>query len=175
MKRIYIILTYTGTLTSKLVRFYTKKIYSHVSIALDEELEDMYSFGRLNPYNMFIGGFVHEGINKGTFKRFKKTIAYIYWIDITEEQYKKIEKVIGYMKQHRRKYKFNILGLLLVSLHIRRIKKYSFYCAEFVRYVLQSAGIGRNLPEIIKPEDFRTLEGINMKYEGLLTNYRSNY
>ena len=62
MRKIYIVLTYTGTFLAKIIRFYTKKEYSHVSIALDEDLGRMYSFGRINPYNAFVGGFVREGI-----------------------------------------------------------------------------------------------------------------
>ena len=42
-------------------------------LELDEDLTKMYSFGRLYPYNPFLGGFVHEGLDRGTFKRFKKT------------------------------------------------------------------------------------------------------
>lgn len=53
--KIYIILTYTGTLLSKIIKFYTKDEFSHVSLALDIGLNKMYSFGRLNPYNPFIG------------------------------------------------------------------------------------------------------------------------
>ena len=53
MKKIYIILTYTGTLLSKIIKFYTKNEFSHVSISLDKELKYMYSFGRLNAYNPF--------------------------------------------------------------------------------------------------------------------------
>ena len=174
MKKIYIVLTYTGTLISKIVKFYTKKTYSHVSIALDENLEDMYSFGRLRPYNAFVAGFVHERLNSGTYKRFKKTKALIFWIEVTDEEYKKIEDTIGDMKLHRTKYKFNLIGLFLVSLHKKRVKKYTFYCAEFVRYVLQNAGIGQNLPEIIKPEDFKMLGTSNIEYEGLLRSYNQN-
>lgn len=44
MKKIYIILTHTGTLLSKIIKMYTKDEYSHVSISLDSELEEMYSF-----------------------------------------------------------------------------------------------------------------------------------
>ena len=73
MKRIYLILTYSGTILSRIIKIYTRDEFAHVSISLDEELNQMYSFGRLNPYNPFIGGFVHEGINIGTFKRFRKT------------------------------------------------------------------------------------------------------
>lgn len=82
-KKKYIVLTYTGTILSKIIRVYTRAEYCHVSLSLDKELKKMYSFGRLNPYNPFIGGFVHEGIDRGTFKRFKKTKAEIYSIDVT--------------------------------------------------------------------------------------------
>lgn len=84
MKKIYIVLTYTGTILSKIIKLYTKKEYSHVSIALDQDLKYMYSFGRLNPYNAFIGGFVHEEIDKGTFKRFKNTKSLVYDINVTD-------------------------------------------------------------------------------------------
>ena len=80
------ILTYSGTVLGKLIKMYTRSDYSHVSLSLDEKLTKMYSFGRLNAYNPFIGGFVHEGVNIGTFKRFKKTKAIIYSLDLTEEQ-----------------------------------------------------------------------------------------
>ena len=96
MKKIYIILTFTGTALSRLIKYYTKDEFAHVSISLDSELKEMYSFGRLNPYNPFWGSFVHEGINKGTFKRFRKTKAEIYSLTITEEQYKRVQRIITY-------------------------------------------------------------------------------
>ena len=86
MKKIYIVLTHTGTLLSKLIKKYTKYDFSHVSIALDIELKEMYSFGRLRPSNPFFAGFVHEYIDKGTFKRFYNTTAKIYSLEVTEEQ-----------------------------------------------------------------------------------------
>ena len=95
MKKIYIILTYTGTILSRIVKIYTRKEYSHVSISLDRDLNQMYSFGRLNPYNPFIGGFVHEGVDRGTFKRFKNTKTKIYSMEIDEEKYEyNIPKVV---------------------------------------------------------------------------------
>ena len=60
MKRIYFVLTYSGTALGQIIRFKTRKKYTHVSISLDESLEKMYSFSRINPYNCFIGGFMHE-------------------------------------------------------------------------------------------------------------------
>jgi len=171
VKKIYIILTHTGTVLSKIVKWYTRDEFSHISIALDQELTQMYSFGRLYPTNPFIGGFVHEYIDKGTFKHFSKTVANVYSIEIEDEQFNKIKDIINKMQDNSTQYKFNILGLLAVAFHIRiRIRNY-FYCAEFVKYVLENADMDTGLPEIIKPEDFKQLQNIKSVYEGRLQEY----
>lgn len=172
MKKIYIILTHTGTVLSRIIKKYTKDEFSHVSIALDKELNRMYSFGRLNPYNAFYGGFVHEYINEGTFKRFYKTRAKIYSLEISDEQYKEISKNIIKFEQSKDKYKFNTVGLFAVGIHKRIQKENRFYCAEFVKYILEKSGVDTKLPEIIKPEDFKKLEGLKEIYSGLLRQYQ---
>lgn len=174
MKKIYIILTYTGTILSKIIKNYTKDEFAHVSIALDEDLTQMYSFGRLNAYNPFIGSFVHEGIDIGTFKRFKKTRARIYSLTISEEKYQKLQKKIQYFEDNKAKYKFNFKGLACVGINVRIMKKNNFYCAEFVKHIMKSSGIleVNNLPELIKPEDFKRLPNLKVEYEGLLQKYK---
>ena len=140
MKRIYIILTYTGTILSRIIKYYTKDEFSHVSIALDSELRHMYSFGRLNPYNPFWAGFVHERINSGTFKRFSNTRAKIYSV--------------------------------VFKIKIKFPK--SFYCAEFVKYVLDEAKIKTELPDLVKPEDFKLIKDLQLEYDGFLRLYNIN-
>lgn len=174
MKKIYIVITYTGTNLSKIIKYYTHSEFSHISISLDKSLERMYSFGRLNPYNPFWGGFVHEGINKGTFKRFYKTVTKIYSINVTEEQYEKIEDTIKKIAQNKKDYKFNVVGLFAVAINKKIKSKQSFYCAEFVKYVLETAGIKTNLPKIIKPDDFKNIENKTLVYEGVLREYNGN-
>ena len=172
MKKIYIILTYTGTALSKIIKFYTKDEFSHVSIALDADLKQMYSFGRLNPYNPFWGGFVHERINRGTFKRFSKTRAKIYSLEIEDEQYEKLKFAIFCIKKFRKSYKFNIIGLFAIGFKIKiRVEK-SFYCAEFVKYVLEEAEIKTELPDLVKPEDFKKIKKLKNEYDGLLRYYK---
>ena len=39
MEKIYIVLTHTGTLLSRLIKAWTKDEFSHVSISLDEKLD----------------------------------------------------------------------------------------------------------------------------------------
>ena len=174
MKKIYIILTHTGTTLSKIIKKYTKDEFSHVSISLDVKLENMYSFGRLKPYNPFIGGFVHEYINKGTYKRFYNTKAKMYSLEVDELQYDKLKRIINdiEIENEKERYKFNILGLLAVAFNKKISIKRSFYCAEFVKYVMEKSGININLPDIIKPEDFKKIDGLKLIYDGLLRKYK---
>ena len=174
MKKIYIILTYTGTILSKIIKCYTGDEFSHVSIALDSQLRKMYSFGRLNPYNPFWGGFVHEGINIGTFKRFSRTRARVYSLEINDEQYEKLKYAIFYIKKLRKYYKFNTLGLLAVGFKIKIRADKSFYCAEFVKHVLEEANIETKLPDLVKPEDFKQIKNLKLEYDGYLRKYEIN-
>ena len=177
MRNVYIILTYTGTILSRVIRFYTKNEYAHVSIALDEDLSQMYSFGRINPYIAFIGGFVHESPKWGTFKRFKETKALIYKLEVTEEQYEAISKRLQKMEEEKSIYSFNVLGLFAAGFHKKIKKEKAFYCAEFIQYLLNTAKIENNLPYPVKPQDFNNYLKEEMKaeliYSGKLREYLS--
>ena len=173
MRKVYIVLTYTGTILSKLVKLYTRKEFSHVSISLDEQLDEMYSFGRLNPYNPFWAGFVHENKNKGTFKRFYKTKTRIYSIQVNDEQYEAVKKVTKDVQDEnkRKSYKFNMIGLIGVIFNLRVKRERCFYCAEFVKYCLDESNISLELPDVIKPDDFNNLENVDEIFRGLLRDY----
>lgn len=175
MKKVYIILTHTGTILSRIIRIFTRDEFSHVSLALDLELKKMYSFGRLNPYNPFMGGFVHEYISRGTFGRFKNTRTKIYALEITDEQYEKIRTRIKEVKKYRRNYKFNVIGLFAVGLHVRIHGENTFYCAEFIKHLLEEADVDTELPVIIKPEDFKKINNLELVYKGYLREYKPEY
>lgn len=173
MKKIYLVLTHTGTSLSKIIKKWTNDEYSHVSISLDEDLDQMYSFGRIHPYNPIWAGLVHEKQNEGTFKRFKKTKAAIYSIKVDDEQYVIIRNTIHKMYKNRGKYKFNIMGLLAIGFNKSVKMKNWFYCAEFVKYVLDQAGVELGLPDkMIRPENFKYIEDKELEYYGLFRKYK---
>ena len=83
-----------------------------------------------------------------------------------------IEKI----KLNKENYKFNIIGLFLVSLKKKYKRKDTFYCAEFVKYILEtSLNKEGTLPEIIKPMDIIELDNMKLVYEGLLSKYSYRY
>lgn len=174
MKKIYIVLTHTGTVLSRIIKWYTKMKFSHVSIALDENLDKMYSFGRLNPYNPIVGGFVHEGIDFGTFKRFKNTDSEVFSIEIEDNKYDRICEEIEKFIENKEKYKFNVLGLFAAGFDKKITKKDGLYCAEFVKKVLYDSEIGIDLPNIIKPDDFMAIDNREIIYQGKLRNFHVN-
>lgn len=48
---VFILLTNTGTLFTKVIQGYTRAPYNHASISFNRELSELYSFGRKNPNN----------------------------------------------------------------------------------------------------------------------------
>lgn len=173
MKEVYIVLAHTGTILSKIIKMRTGAEYTHSSIALDKYLNKMYSFGRLHPYIAFIGGFVRESANFGTFKRFYKTEISVYEVSVTDEQYENVCEFIKYIKKHKKEYKFNVLGLLMAGFNKKLEPEKTFYCAQFVKHVLEKSEIDvEGLPEIIKPEDFKKLNNSKLIYKGKLKEYK---
>jgi len=171
MKQIYFILTDTGTMLSRIIKAFMKDEYAHISLSLDRNLNEMYSFGRLNPYNPFWGGFIHESTRRGTFKRFYNTRARVLVFNISDEQYENLKYIIYKIKHNRKYYTFNILGLFAIYFKIKRKKKRCFYCAEFIKYLIEKADIDIELPELIRPEDFKNIRGSKVIYLGLLKEY----
>ena len=171
-KQIYIVISQTGTLLSKIIKRVTGEEYSHASISLTKDLRRMYSFGRLNPYNPFIGGFVMESPRFGTFKRFKNTKAVVLSVDISDEQYEKIAQMINRMWKQRKRYHYNYLGLYLAAFNVSYRKMDCYYCSEFVGQLLVSSHVDGSdkLRSIVHPIDFLEIPHKTL-YSGKLSEY----
>ena len=171
-KQIYIVISQTGTLLSRIIKRSTGDEYCHASISLTKDMDRMYSFGRLNPYNPFIGGFVMESPRYGTFKRFKNTKAAILAVDISEEQYNQIESMLNSMWENRKKYHYNYLGLYLAAFNVSYKKMDCYYCSEFVGQLLVSSKVDGSdkLRSIVHPIDFLKIPHKQI-YSGKLCDY----
>ena len=172
-KQIYIVLSQTGTLLSRLVKLFTKKPYNHSSISVDKSLNKMYSFGRKNPYNPFIGVFVEEHINAGTFARFKMTQCKVISLPVSEKQYNLMQEELKKIEDKRDIYKYNVLGLVFAGVKVNIPVKNKFYCSEFVRHVLKQGNVDmKEIPDVVYPTHFLKLDGVKTEYEGLLRKYK---
>ena len=172
-KSLYIVLSQTGTVLSKVLKFFTRAQYNHASISLTPTLEKMYSYGRVNPYNPFIGGFVEEGKDIGTFKRFNKTMAAVLEVKVSETEYNAVKNFIEDMVNNRKSFHYNYWGLFLGMIGINVAPQKRFYCSQFVKKCLTEQNIqnSKELPKIVKPIDFLKLADKRIIYTGLLKNY----
>ena len=173
MKKIYIILSQTDTMLARTLKLLTGAEYNHASISLDESMNEIYSFGRLHPKNPFVGGFVRESKNGGTFKRFYKTRAVILRTEIGDEDYESIQNYFRSMYVHRREYCYNYRGLLLAFFGKAYRNERHFYCSEFVRHILIKFRIesSESFHDIIKPIDFLALKNWEIVYQGEFQRY----
>ena len=171
-RKIYIVISQTGTILSRILKLVTGAEYNHASISLSDDLSQMYSFGRLHPYNPFLGGFVMESPYAGTFKRFSKTKVVVLPVEISEETYKEIQKQCEEMYLERGKYHYNYLGVGLAAFHINFQKENCYYCSEFVKDVLKKYEIegAEELQGIVQPIHFLSLP-YTPSYCGRLSEY----
>lgn len=170
---IYILLTYSGSVLSKVINRYTGEPYSHVSIAFDEELNELYSFGRLRPSNPIFAGFVREDVVNGTYARFPNTTCAIYSLEISELQYRKLKKELRKFQIDGDKYGYNLIGLVGVMVNYPIERKYNYFCSQFVSSLLNNSGIKLidKQAALTSPRDFRECNELNLIYEGNLQTY----
>lgn len=175
-QQIYIVISQTGTILSRILKLITKAEYNHASISLSPDLNTMYSFGRVNPYNPFIGGFVRESPYYGTFKRFYNTKVIVLSAQISDEHYRALHRKLNMMFLNKEQYHYNYLGLFLAGIHIRYRHTDRYYCSEFVKEMLISYGVSdaEKLNPIIKPIHFLELPNVTEIYCGKLTNYSAS-
>lgn len=175
-KTIYILLSHSGSMFSKMINIYTRDPYTHVSIGFDEDLKELYSFGRLKPYNPIIAGFVKEDIINGTYGRFPNTKCVLYSMNVNDIQYKKLKKELSRFKREKDKYGYNFLGLFGAMFNFPIQRKYNYFCSQFVSELLINSGINiiDKHPGLTSPMDFKQCSELEFVYEGYLNTYSNH-
>ncbi len=169
-RNVYLLLTDTGTLFTRMIKLYTKECYNHASIGFDQDLLDVYSFGRKRPRNPFIGGFVKEDIRSSFFKNAN---CAIYVFNVTDTQYHDMLQLIKKIEENQKKYRYNLLGLFAIALNKRFIRKDAFFCSHFVAMILNEGrllNIDKQL-SMITPKDLKHISSHQLVYQGKLQSY----
>lgn len=172
---LYLVLTRTGTVPSKIIGFVTGKRYTHVSIASDEMLTEMYSFCRDKKETPLPAGFNREDLFTEVFGACKTIPGEVYRLPVTDEQLERYNDVIRHFILNRGAYSYDVGALLPMALHIPYKLRNRFVCSVWVGFVLGKSGVKHNIdkqPSLIEPEDFRSIEGAELVYRGDLKKYR---
>jgi hypothetical protein len=158
---------------SKLIQTFKHDKYTHASISLDKELNNMYSFGRRNTYNPFIGRFKNEDINKGIYKLCRTLPGIITEVEVSKEQYERAKELLEHFISNSDLYKYNYKGLLYSLLNKPLYSQNRFLCSEFVYHIFKECGIAdfkisRNL---VRPQSLLSIRG-RIIYSGNLKEIR---
>lgn len=169
-KRIYLLLTDTKSLLARAIKSYTKKPYSHASLAFDKELIDVYSFGRKTPRNPFHGGFVKEDIQSDLFYHAQ---CGVYALSVTDKQYDKIKRYIENMYKQKDKFHYNLLGLFGLVLNKPVQRENTYFCSQFVAKILEDCDIMTcdKDASLMTPHDLLESAHFETIYEGDLREY----
>lgn len=175
-QEIYVVISQTGTLFSRVLKLVTHYPYNHVSISLDKDLKLMYSFARRKTYCPWIAGFIKEYPDRGVFKRKTNTKCQVYKWNVTEEQYGKLLLKLQPFLDNPKQYHYNFLGLPLIWAGIGWKRQHHYVCSEFVTHLLVESGIVEpsQIHQTIRPYEFSMLEGSELIYTGFLREYNQN-
>lgn len=170
---LYVLLTHTGTLFTKMIQNFTSAPYNHASLALDAGLSQLYSFGRKQPTNPLSAGFVEEDVYEGTYSRYPDTQCALLRLRVTPSQREEAIRVVRTFQRDRDAYKYNLIGLLGVMLNRDLNRKNAYFCSQFVADALLRAGIELwdRSPALVTPDDFLRHGSFETVYEGNLYDY----
>lgn len=170
MKTIYILLTKSNTILSRLVHLVTTDTYTHVSISFEESLQPLYSSSRKNGCTMFPAGPCTEELQCGYYRKHAEIPCKLYKLQVSDEIYMLARQEAQKIINHAREYHFNIIGLLLCQLNIPYHRKHHFFCSQFVSEVLKNSR-ALKLPKdtsLIKPSDYTRIPELVCLYQGRL-------
>ena len=170
--RIYVVLSDSGSVVSKLLRLFTKAKYNHVSLSLREDLSEMYSFGRRWKYWPFFGGFMKESPYKGVFSVFPKAEIAAVAFSVSHTQYEDIKEYVEGMYSVRRYFLYSWIGVFLAAFRKKYKRRRHYFCSEFVQEMLEKFQVipQGELPDVTTPNDFFLQYRERIVYEG---NYRA--
>lgn len=136
---IYIVFSNTPSKMGSFIRAMTHGAYNHVSVALDGNLSEMYSFARLKRDTPFCGGFVHEGAERYRIGDRTADIS-VCGVNVGEEGAARVRGRIKSMQENPDTYVYNMLSAMFVPLHRCVSVRDSFTCVEFAVAILKLAG-----------------------------------
>ncbi|MBR3978801.1 MAG: hypothetical protein IKJ94_04170 [Oscillospiraceae bacterium] len=150
---IYVIFSATPNKIGRFIRIFTAESYNHVSIALEQDLQQMYSFGRRNYYTPFWGGFVKETLSRYHIKNQSAQVR-ICRLPVSDEQYRHLKETLVQMEAQQDKLLYNHLSAMIYPVRWKFKVKDAYTCVEFCTQILQELGF------IDKEKGFYSMEDL---------------
>lgn len=175
-KPVYLVFTSSAQSDlTKAIMAYTHSNYYHVSVALNENLMNLYSFAPAGQQEGQQGGFCSDSIVH--YKRDNWLIR-VSCVFVSETDYRVIMGVLSEFGKNDRDTKYNYQGLIRYILGRKEeTNPYCMFCSQFVRYLFGQIGIElvKKEPCFTSPEDIASLDagsGVYRLYDGEAGLYR---
>ena len=140
---VYVVFSSTPYRIGKMIRCFTGESYNHVSISLDRELAQMYSFARRFYRTPFYGGFVRESKARYSPKGIPSQIK-ICRLQVSAEAYAQLEARLNAMYNRREQLLYNHLSIFTIPFRRLFLVKDAHVCSEFVAQQLHLLGMPLN-------------------------------
>lgn len=175
---VYVMLMHSGTALATAIKTVTQSNYSHSSISFDSSMRNMYSFGRKEDLNPFIGGFKKEDIRSKFFQ--DREIPYaLYVVPCTKSEIDAMKKRLDYFVRNKSKFKYDFTGLFKNYFGIADNPEYKWFCSRFVADILNAGRPSSDPyvvePSLMKPEDFANTTYASYVCGGMLSMYDQSY
>ncbi len=174
MKNVYIVLTKSDTVISKIIGLVTKEPFTHASISFDDSLEVMYSFSRYYPCLPLPAGMMQENIRDGFYRHRGHIPCKVLSLQVDDKTFYSAREVCRSMMIRREEYNYSVIGLILCSFSIKREFRHKYFCSQFVSKVLSEC-CGASLPKpacLMHPADILYIPGVKPVYSGELEDVR---
>jgi len=157
---VYLILSETNTGVGLAIRLLTNFHFNHSSLALSDDLDELYSFGRLRKSPFLVGGFIVEKPSRYLAKHLDINIR-VYKLDLPAKEYKILKQRVDYYLANKNETVYNCFSAVCTLFNKRINAKDAFTCCEFVQSLLGYDGVS-------------TIKGLTELYEQQLI-YQGSY
>lgn len=169
---VYVVLVHTQSIVSWAIAAVTQDQYTHAAIALTQDLDAMYSFGRRWSRYPFWGCFKRENFSEGFYARGGALPGVVLRVEVTDRQYGRIREMIAGFEARRDSLRYDTVGLLIGAFGLPSDSSGHYTCSKFVADVLGTAGVHYfDKPlSLVRPQDLLALPG-QVVYRGDLRQY----
>lgn len=172
-RSIYILLTRTSSILSRVIHRLTRAAYTHAALVMDEDFEEIYSFTRRDPRYILPAGLAREDLRKGLYRARKDPPCRVYRLRVTGEEYERIRQRVRAMYDKRESYHYNYLGVAANYFGRQYSSPKRYFCSEFVATMVKTGGHETAVvPARMRPMDFTKMPELEQVYQGSMSGLR---
>lgn len=172
MKNIYILLTRSQSIASRLVRLATGDSYTHASIAWDDALETLCSFARRHASLPLPVGLVRENLQGGFYDLHRFMPCALLRLPVPDRVHRLLCLQVETMLADAPHYRYSFGGLIRCRAGRESAPSRRYFCSQFVAEVLQNSGavVLDKAPSLMRPQDLLQLPGASVVHVGRLSD-----